>query len=556
MVQQRDFNQEVSAGVGVPVRLKGKTGISFRNFPRIERENTTKKSLSIAGKPEIDFALAVSVKPKLMEKIKPIYLDNVIKVQQLIRKYRKKNPDIENVFYISTVKTDLNTHMGLGVALLFFETGREGELLSMIRSGFAQMIKVSSSEDPFYAEEYTLNKIFQKKTGTFKNGITNLIGHLCAIVFLGKMGDEEYILGESNLEAYALTTHPQLTLENTEKDMKQNKQAIKEMRKILEIDWIGNQGNKRYPFTQLVLTNSEGKTNTGDIESSLGKLLQMSYVFNYGNFADVVGLDSHIIQSYELSVKEIDLIVYSVLSNLDIMKQELSYTNSDYFLMFVSMTTMYIIIQLNKQAKDAILAESGVDTAKQIAIAKKEAEKDKKNLENELEKARKEVGRLEMLLESASKKAEHDRLEIKKLKGAIDENRVLRRENSILDKTVAQLSEMLTQATPEASKEEMVEYLNSKKLLLVGGHQNFHSKLTVELPNLKVVHLDYNNTKTMKNPSQNDAIFIFSDHLNHGLSYRLENEVTDSRKLIYLNSHVNLDLVVQEMYSAVKGLES
>lgn len=139
--------------------------------------------------------------------------------------------------------------------------------------------------------------------------------------------------------------------------------------------------------------------------------------------------------------------------------------------------------------------------------------------------------------------------EIKELKGIRKELEQLRFENKVLKQLQEQEHrQSLNGKTEEPSLSEMIAYLKHKNILLVGGHVNFQNKLTELLPNIKMFDVSENNGKILKNLNTCDAIFLYTDYLNHGLYYRVMSEISNKDKIFYLDSHVNMSLTIKRIY--------
>ncbi|MFU2225703.1 hypothetical protein ACM2QL_11945, partial [Enterococcus faecium] len=68
------------------------------------------------------------------------------------------------------------------------------------------------------------------------------------------------------------------------------------------------------------------------------------------------------------------------------------------------------------------------------------------------------------------------------------------------------------------------------------------------LPNIKMFDVSENNGKILKNLNTCDAIFLYTDYLNHGLYYRVMSEISNKDKIFYLDNHVNMNLTIKRIY--------
>ncbi|MEB7440969.1 hypothetical protein NGC20_13335 [Enterococcus hirae] len=529
--------------------------IDFSHFPSVNRDYKLGDEVPILNInfKELDFAVAVVRRPKALEQVKKIYQENDQNIKNMIKKYRKTNPKVEDVLFNGTATHDLNVYMALGVALYCDSTDQIDILVKILRNSYQKLVKVSSRENPYFAMQY-LSENYLDNDKKLMHSAEELLANLAAINFLFKANSEDYFIDNTLKGAYGTAFYPLYNIKQHKAEQKDNKLEIKKMKELLGIGFV--KPNSTVTIASLAVTNNEGNTTNGFTDSDID-ILSKAYFSLYGDFADLIGIDSYLVNSYEIKGSGLNDIVYYVLISLYAIDQNTNYRQIDYLLVFYSLLYQFVVSRLFKNAKEELILNSDYEIAKQISNIRKENKAEVNKLKKELSIAGKENGRLESLVESAEKEEKLLKQELKELRGLKKEVEKLKFENNILKESLDQKQRIpLDDELDEVSFEEMIEYLNTKKLLLVGGHSNFHGKLIQLLPNLKTFDVSENNTKTLKNPNGNDVIFTYTEYLNHGLYYRIVNELSDKDKLVYLDTHVNTNLVLKRMYKSCRYLEN
>ncbi|HAQ2863726.1 TPA: hypothetical protein IXK85_002614, partial [Enterococcus faecium] len=511
----------------------GKKQLDFSSFPSVNRDYNLGDEVQILNIDfkELDFAVAVSNKPKALERVKKIYQENDQNIKNMIKKYRRDNSKVEDVLFNGTAKHDLNVYMALGVALYCNSINQTDILVNIVRNSYQKILKISSETNPYYAMKYLGDNLLNDKK--LMHNTEELLSNLAAINFLFKTGSEDYFIDNVLKGAYGTAFYPLYNMKQHKAEQKDNKLEIKKMKELLGIGFV--KPNSKVTIASLATTNNDGKIVNGFDDSDID-ILSKSYFSLYGDFADLMGIDSYLVNNFEIKGSELNDIVYFVLISLYAIDQNTEYRQIDYLLVFYSLLYQFVLTRLFKNAKEELILNSDYEIAKQIASIRKENKSEVIKLRKELSIASKENGRLESLVKSAKKEEELLKQEIKELKGIRKELEQLRFENKVLKQLQEQEHrQSLNGKTEEPSLSEMIAYLKHKNILLVGGHVNFQNKLTELLPNIKMFDVSENNGKILKNLNTCDAIFLYTDYLNHGLYYRVMSEISNKDKIFYLD---------------------
>ena len=85
------------------------------------------------------------------------------------------------------------------------------------------------------------------------------------------------------------------------------------------------------------------------------------------------------------------------------------------------------------------------------------------------------------------------------------------------------------------------------KGLIIGGHENWQRKMKELLPGFKFILPDALNFDVSILEGV-EGIFVYTNYLNHGLYYKLINEVRKKdRPLYYLSYNINENIVLQQI---------
>lgn len=105
----------------------------------------------------------------------------------------------------------------------------------------------------------------------------------------------------------------------------------------------------------------------------------------------------------------------------------------------------------------------------------------------------------------------------------------------------------------DESMDAIVDYLNTVKGVIVGGHTNLTKKLKDKLPNFDFV-AEEETSRNISFIKNRDIVFFSSVHDNHGLFRKVMKEVGNSNtELTYLEKYQNVDLLLRDIYEKTKN---
>lgn len=92
-----------------------------------------------------------------------------------------------------------------------------------------------------------------------------------------------------------------------------------------------------------------------------------------------------------------------------------------------------------------------------------------------------------------------------------------------------------------------LEFINSKKILVIGGRSNWHNKLKEVLNNCSFISVD-NLNFDVGILSNYDHIFIYTDYLSHALYYKVIDYIRNNNlNVSYLKSSINIKLTLIQL---------
>lgn len=144
-------------------------------------------------------------------------------------------------------------------------------------------------------------------------------------------------------------------------------------------------------------------------------------------------------------------------------------------------------------------------------------------------------------------------------KKVVDENLRLKEELESEHREVVALREHLynmteegAEAVPEESIEDMKKYLEGLKIIIIGGHSNWRSKMKQEFPDWTYVDAAVSGTIEGSIVKNADRVYFFTDTISHSTYYRYMNIVREHGVDFGYIHGVNIDKNVQAMYRDLK----
>ncbi|PGK52049.1 hypothetical protein CN918_30120 [Priestia megaterium] len=201
--------------------------------------------------------------------------------------------------------------------------------------------------------------------------------------------------------------------------------------------------------------------------------------------------------------------------------------------------------------------EKELDNNRALAVEVKEdsqqLERDKSNFEKEKRSLEERITFLENELKESHKREEKLRKEQEKETAVKQE---IAEENEVLKKVLFKEDELLdiSESTPE---EDIIKKLTNLKVVVIGGHTNYHTKLKEKLPKIRCIRPD-EKTVDFSFLTGMDAVVFVTSYNNHTQFYRTKSALKNTKvPLIMIGEQPSpMDLfaqIVQDMPLEITG---
>lgn len=120
------------------------------------------------------------------------------------------------------------------------------------------------------------------------------------------------------------------------------------------------------------------------------------------------------------------------------------------------------------------------------------------------------------------------------------------------------IGEKIVEATPvpkELALNDMIEYLNERNIVIVGGNSNWQNRIKEILPHINFISID--KTGSFKMLEKEGIIAVINTLTNSHKNYHLLlKHLHPNNDLLYFNAHVNIDLSISTLYEIVKSAKN
>lgn len=165
-------------------------------------------------------------------------------------------------------------------------------------------------------------------------------------------------------------------------------------------------------------------------------------------------------------------------------------------------------------------------------------------LEKELSGAKQEISRLSSLLSEANKNIKALERENARLQAELTEEKKNRQELNSLREFLFSLDSREEFLTEE--KAYNLDELQSMKAIVIGGHERWQARMKQILPNFIFIHPD-NIAYDLRFLDGIDAIFIYTNYLNHAIYYRTMEAIAGKDVIVGYINQSNEEMVLQEI---------
>lgn len=280
-------------------------------------------------------------------------------------------------------------------------------------------------------------------------------------------------------------------------------------------------------------------------------------VITKGGPASVITLLSNLLRSvgfyrnmvnHEITKDEAD----EFICNFDRLYQQSGLPIENRELLKVVAVYCYSIIKEYRETRYNCLPQIEESFYYDTASVKKEAKiqiskikKNEKNLHNELNKKREIIQLLEKELEDARKETSILQGELEK-KSENDNELIALREYIFNEKTKCNVA--VNEMSLESKKKELAE----KEVIIIGGHENWVTKMKQVFPEFLYISPDSTNRKIDFLKEPNKTIVFNTATNSHSLYYKVISVINNKNKLHYLNGNYNVDMAIEKIYEFIQ----
>lgn len=392
------------------------------------------------------------------------------------------------------------------------------ELNNIIRKGFTYTYLYVNNHETIDMDKF-IKALEKKYKGLANISDDELHANLTVLVILAMNNDKIINKDSPMYEAFC-----QAMNDRWEHYKQDNKTRI-------GIEKISDDDKKRIKDLKLALFNEYGRISNFwellDKQFDKKGLEQWAFLFDYENLSSI-----SIFQDIKFGDKDIDEILY-----LYIMTNKYNINIQEALSFLISSIYVKYLIKAYKQVKQMYFANN-----KETMFVELEG------IENELQDCKDELSVKDNKILELQNRIEALERDNKRLWAEIVESEGNKQELNSLREFVFGLDNKQEYKVKELD----FEGLKDLKGLIIGGHENWQRKMKELLPSFKFIPPDALNFDVSILEGV-EGIFIYTNYLNHGMYYKLINEVRKKDlPLYYLNYNVNENIVLQQIADIFK----
>lgn len=304
------------------------------------------------------------------------------------------------------------------------------------------------------------------------------------------------------------------------------------------------------------------------IDDNSAQLLENTPIREFGTMISyffglpkISGLEKEVFLDVPVNMEIIEVaVVYSMEDNLDkYLSKQKKVTNNIRFNVLASIT----ILSLFEYFKNLKLTTVDQEEAMVVEI---------ENLNSKLQDKDKEIAMLKEKIEQLNRvrksevedvlsELELTKKNVKRLKNELQESKKNEVEFIALKEYAYRNSlseeELALTFDNELTIEEKIQYLNTKKIAVFGGHPNWVNKLKKLLPDAKYVDTNAFSSRKFNRLDKYDLLVICNLFMCHSLSWKIGEAIKNvkSKKVIIIDD-INTNLIINNLYAAVKEYET
>jgi len=385
-----------------------------------------------------------------------------------------------------------------------------------------------------YTDDYNVNKIFNNPYGKIVlQGIKNLREDLLHPFIIQKQ------LKESELD---------------------NEKAVNLIKETLRIDV-----NKKIPInldkifdvaldirSEEILAEKGLSFKTADIQtsekvrSSLFQEEVFKHIGGYSGALKLSELNYFDLLSVEFSKDELLMLAHSALN----IQQLNSYDDKEKQQYLISTLFLHALVKQYKLQKEHLINDTQESWYLDVKQREKQIEEKEKDYRKETDKLTTQNEEGKRRIQELKDKNKELEKELERLRKQVAETKD-EKEELIELRNFAYNQKRVDVEVDALSVKEAADLLNTRKIIVCGGHPNMQQRLKEWLPNLETMSTDTlgKNFNYLRNY---DVVYFYPNYANHSFYKKIKTTITNSKtKFVYLPDKDNVEKLLLEMHESI-----
>jgi len=385
-----------------------------------------------------------------------------------------------------------------------------------------------------YTDGYNVNKIFNNPYGKIVlQGIKNLREDLLHPFIIQKQ------LKESELD---------------------NEKAVNLIKETLRIDV-----NKKIPInldkifdvaldirSEEILAEKGLSFKTADIQtsekvrSSLFQEEVFKHIGGYSGALKLSELNYFDLLSVEFSKDELLMLAHSALN----IQQLNSYDDKEKQQYLISTLFLHALVKQYKLQKEHLINDTQESWYLDVKQREKQIEEKEKDYRKETDKLTTQNEEGKRRIQELKDKNKELEKELERLRKQVAETKD-EKEELIELRNFAYNQKRVDVEVDALSVKEAADLLNTRKIIVCGGHPNMQQRLKEWLPNLETMSTDTlgKNFNYLRNY---DVVYFYPNYANHSFYKKIKTTITNSKtKFVYLPDKDNVEKLLLEMHESI-----
>jgi len=339
-----------------------------------------------------------------------------------------------------------------------------------------------------------------------------------------------------------------------------NKKAVNFIKETLRIDV-----NKKIPInldkifdvaldirTEEILAEKGLSFKTADIQtsekirSSLFQEEVFKHIGGYSGALKLSELNYFDLLSVEFSKDELLMLAHSALH----IQQLNNYDEREMQQYFISTLFLHALVKQYKLQKEHLIKDTQESWYLDVKKREKQLSEKEKNYRKETEKLTTQNEEGKRKIQELKDKNKEVEKELERLRQQVEATKD-EKEELIELRNFAYNQKRVDVEVDELSVKEAADLLNTKKIIVCGGHPNMQQRLKEWLSNLETMSTDTlgKNFNYLRNY---DVVYFYPNYANHSFYKKIKTAIANSKtKFVYLSDKDNVGKLLLEMHESI-----